>query len=613
MCGIVGSIGQALPDDQRRGFALDAMRERGPDANGQHLGVFRGAQVSLLHTRLAIIDLDPRANQPFTRAGLAMVYNGEVYNYVELRQELEALGHAFTTSSDTEVVLEAYRAWGTECFDRFEGMWALAILDPDKGLVLSRDRFGEKPLYIQRVDGTLYFASDLSALAALSGRKPTIDQTQVMRYLVNGYKALHKAPRTYYSDVDVLPTATFAVLDSAGTVKAEKYWRLAYRPDDTLSMDDALAGARERLDRAVSLRLRADVPVAFCLSGGVDSAALASIAAKRFGQDLHCFSIIDGDPRYNEQANIQAVVDDLGCSTHQIRTSTEGFFDRLDDLIRYRRQPICTISYYVHSFLSESIHDQGYKIAISGTAADEIFTGYYDHYSMWLGEMSREVGHNAFNALVEDWKGSYGAVVRNPHLQDPLAFAKNPDQREHIFLNQDLFEDMLAKPFHEDFAESRYSENLLHNRMMNELFHESIPPILAEDDANSMRWSVENRSPYLDRDLVEFLYTVPSRHLVHDGYVKWLLRAAAQGALTDTVRLDRAKKGFNASILSLVDVKDPATRERVLSDSALFDILDREKFAALLDRDEWPNSLSKFLFSALSSRAFFDQHAAWRV
>lgn len=612
MCGIAGSIGQVLPDSEHRARALDAMRRRGPDANGQFTSTFRDSQISLLHTRLAIIDLDPRSNQPFERAGLVMVYNGEVYNYVELREDLERLGHTFTTGSDTEVALEAYRAWGTDCFDRFEGMWALAIFDPARGLVLSRDRFGEKPLYTQLVDGTLYFASDLSALAALSGRKPTIDKAQVMRFLVNGYKALNKAPRTYYNDVGVLPPSHFAVLTGAATPQAQRYWRLAYRPDDTLSMDDALAGTRERLDRAVALRLRADVPVAFCLSGGVDSATLASIAAKRFGQDLHCFSIIDGDPRYNEQANIQAVVDDLGCSTHQIQTSTAGFFERLDDLIAYRRQPICTISYYVHSFLSESIHDQGYKIAVSGTAADEIFTGYYDHYSMWLAEMSQEVGHNAFNDLVEDWKGSYGAVVRNPFLQDPLAFAKNPDQRDHIFLNQDLFEDLLAQTFHEDFAETAYADNLLHNRMMNELFHESIPPILYEDDANSMRWSVENRSPYLDRDLVEFLYTVPSRHLVHDGYVKWLLRAAGEGALTDAVRLDRAKKGFNASILSLVDVKDQTTRERILSDSALFEIVDRDKFAALLDSDEWPNSLSKFLFSVLSCRAFFDQHAQWR-
>lgn len=612
MCGIAGSIGTTRPSGAQCQSAMDAMRPRGPDANGTFSATFNDAQVSLLHTRLAIIDLDPRANQPFKRGGLTLVYNGEVYNYVELRDELISLGHSFTTQSDTEVVLEAYRAWGLDAFDKFEGMWALAILDPDKGLVLSRDRFGEKPLYTQTVGGTLYFASDITALAALSGKKPDIDDTHVMRFLVNGYKSGQKQPRTFYKDVQVFPAASLAVLTKGTMPPPKRYWQLSYAPTE-MTMSEALAGTRERLDRAVQLRLRADVPVAFCLSGGVDSAGLASIAAKRYGQELHCFSVIDGDPRYNESANIEAVAKDLGCETFKIQTSTDGFFERMDDLVTYRRQPIITISYYVHSFLSENIHNQGYKIAISGTAADELFTGYYDHYSMWLAEMSGETSDTQFAALVDDWKGSYGAVVRNPFLQDPTAFAKNPDQREHIYLNQDLFESMLAKPFHEDFTESTYSDNLLRNRMMNELFHESIPPILAEDDANSMRWSVENRSPYLDRDLVEFLYTVPARHLIHDGYAKWLLRAACEGALTDPVRLDKTKKGFNASILSLIDLKDPATRDRLLSDSRLFDVLDKEKFAALLDREEWPNSLSKFLFSVVSCRAFYDQHEMWKV
>lgn len=612
MCGIAGSIGLNRPTPSRQDNALAALDSRGPDANGRFEAIFRDQSVCLLHTRLAIIDLDPRANQPFEKHGLSLAYNGEVYNYLEVRKELESLGHTFTTRSDTEVVLEAYRAWNTACFDKFEGMWALALFDPERGLILSRDRFGEKPLYTQIVDNTLYFASEISALAALSGRRPTIDDQQVMRFLVNGYKAANKTLRTFYQDVSVFPPASSAILTSGSMPRPQRFWQLRYAPHP-ISAEDALAETRRRLDRAVQLRLRADVPLAFCLSGGVDSTALASIAAKRFNQDIHCFSIVDNDPRYDESANIDAVAADLGCTVTKIHTSHDGVFQRLEDLVRYRREPVYTISYLVHAQLSENIRANGYKIAISGTAADEIFTGYYDHYSMWLAEMSQTVGDNAFQQLVGDWQNSYGAVVRNPHLQDPLAFVRNPEQRDHIFLNQDLFEDLLAQPFHEDFAERRFTDNLLRNRMMNELFHEATPVILREDDANSMRCSVENRSPYLDRDLAEFLFTVPAEHLIKDGYAKWLLRAASEGALTDAVRLDQTKKGFNASILSLIDVEDADTRERLLSDSALFDVLDRDKFAALLDRDEWPNSLSKFLFSAVSCRMFYDQHAAWKV
>lgn len=615
MCGIAGSIGLTRPGPERRRRALDALKARGPDAEGEFSATFCDVQVSLLHTRLSIIDLDPRANQPFARDGLVMVYNGEVYNYLEIRQDLERLGHTFSTSSDTEVVLKAYQTWGPDAFDKFEGMWALAILDPERGLVLSRDRFGEKPLYTQIVDGTLYFASEISALAALSGRRPRIDQTHAMRFLVNGYKAANKTPRTFYEDVGVFPHASWALLTKGEAPRPQAYWQLSYQPRE-MSEQEALDETRRLLERAVKLRLRADVPLAFCLSGGVDSTALASIAAKTFGQDIHCFSIIDDDPRYDESANIDAVVQDLGCTVTKAHTTTDGFFERLDSLVAYRREPVFTISYVIHSQLSENIRANGYKIATSGTAADELFTGYYDHYSMWLAEMSAEyqaAGRTDFQTLVDDWKQSYGAVVRNPLLQDPLAFAKNPAQREHIFLNQDVFENLLAQPFHEDFTESHYSDNLLRNRMMNELFHESIPVILREDDANSMRCSVENRSPYLDRQLAEFLYTVPSRYLIKDGYAKWLLRAASEGALTDQVRLDQTKKGFNASILSLVDVKDPDTRDRLLADGPIFDVLDRNKIATLLDSEDWPNSMSKFLFSFISTQTFMDQHADWDV
>jgi len=615
MCGIAGSIGTTQPSKIRRQKALDALKQRGPDAKGVITTTLGQHHVSLLHTRLSIIDLDPRANQPFTRHGLTLIFNGEVYNYLELRDELIAGGHAFTTQSDTEVVLQAYRAWGTDAFNKFEGMWALAILDPDRGLVLSRDRFGEKPLYTQIVGDTLYFASEISALAALSGHRPSVDQTHVLRFLVNGYKAANKTPRTFYEDVTVFPAAAWAVLTSGQAPQPQTYWRLTYAPCE-MSEAEAQDETLRLLERSVKLRLRADVPLAFCLSGGVDSTALAAIAAKRFGHDIHCFSIIDDDPRYDESTNIDAVVQDLGCTVTKIHTSHEGFFERLESLVAYRREPVFTISYLIHAQLSESIQAQGYKIAISGTAADELFTGYYDHYSMWLAEMNaafQKAGRTDFQTLVDDWHRSYGAVIRNPLLQDPLAFTKNPKQREHIFLNQDVFEDLLIRPFHEDFYETAYTDNLLRNRMMNELFHESIPVILREDDANSMRCSVENRSPYLDRELAEFLYTVPARHLIKDGYAKWLLRAACKGVLTDSVRLDQTKKGFNASILSLINVKDPTTRDRLLADGPIFDLVDKSKIAALLDRKDWPNSMSKFLFSFISSRIFMDQHAAWDV
>ena len=384
--------------------------------------------------------------------------------------------------------------------------------------------------------------------------------------------------------------------------KPEPYWRLEYAPEP-MTLERAVEEARERIFRAVELRLRADVPIACCLSGGIDSTALASIAVKQFGATLTAFSIIDSDERYDESENINIVLDDLGCESHQIATTTEGFLERMTDLVSYHDAPIATISYYVHASLSQEIRKQGFKVSLSGTAADELFTGYYDHYAFWLAEMHERPD---FAQLVDDWRGSYGAVVRNPQLQDPLAFVKNPMSRDHLTLEADLFSSFLVEPFYEKFAEATYSSSPLRNRMLNEIRHETVPVILREDDLNSMRYSVENRSPYLDRELAKFLFSVPSEHLIHEGRPKWLLRAAAEGFVPDSVRLDRRKKGFNASILSLLNRDDPATAERLLAPGPIFDYVKREAIESFLSRDMTANSLSKFMFSFVSTKLFLE-------
>jgi len=358
----------------------------------------------------------------------------------------------------------------------------------------------------------------------------------------------------------------------------------------------------------MKIRLRSDVPVAFCLSGGIDSTTLSGLAVKRFGHDLHAFSIIDDDERYDELDNIDAQVAFLGCASHKVHTSTEGFFERMRDLVGYHDMPIATLTYYLHSFLSEAISKAGYRVAISGSAADELFTGYYDHYAFWLAEMS---SRPEFPTLVEDWRGSYGAYVQNPVLQDPLVFAKTPNERGHIYLNAELFQQWLTEPFTEAFEETHYGDNMLRNRMKNELFRETVPVILHEDDRNSMRYSVENRSPYLDRNLAEFMFSVPGEHLIKDGYAKYLLRASGEGVVADSVRLDKRKRGFNAPIDSLVNRSDPDTREQLLSNGPIFDIVKREAIESFIDGSMADNSFSKNLFSFISSKLFLEHHRDW--
>ncbi len=605
MCGIAGYIGTSPLDEHFEAAALDAMQQRGPD----HRAIFRYRDddffVSLLHARLSIIDLDPRSNQPFTLAGRTLVFNGEIYNYLELAQNLKNKGVVLNTSSDTEVLLHYYLLYGESCVDHFEGMWAFAIYDEaTRKTFISRDPFGEKPLYYWKGPEGFFFASETRILKKLMGRRLQLNEQQLLRYLVNGHKSIYKSGETFYVDVHEVPPSTNLVLDAAGSYSTRKYWRPSFTPSD-MSEAYAVEGVRHQLIESVRLRMRSDVPLAFCLSGGVDSASLVSIAAKELGCAVSTFSIIDSDSRYNEYGNILATIKDTGCTNTQIMLSPkEDHLSRLKNLIKYHDAPLGTISYYVHSLLSESIHASGYKIAISGTGADELFTGYYDHFNLHLYEMRNDP---SYDSLARDWRQHVAQFVRHPAFQQADLYFNEPGKRDHIYLNNTEFASYLKKPFFEPFTEVEYSNSLLRNRMMNELFHEVVPVILHEDDLNSMFFSIENRSPFLDRRLFQFLSTVPNNLLIKEGYAKRLLRQAMQGILNDEVRLSREKKGFNASINSILDFANPNHRAQILDDGPVFDLIDKSRIEKLMGEGEFTNSFKKFLFNFINARIFLDQ------
>lgn len=553
---------------------------------------------------MSILDLDPRANQPFIIGDCALVFNGEIYNYIELRKDLLRRGVKLRTTSDTEVLLQYYLLHGDRCVEYFEGMWAFAIYDAGKGsLFLSRDRFAEKPLYVMDTPDGFWFGSEIKFLKSLSGEPLAVNERQILRSLVNGYKSLYKTEETFFRGVRELPFASCLSIAADGRRRVWSYWRPESRIRP-MSLEEAVQGVRSHLLESVRIRLRSDVPLAFCLSGGVDSASLVSIAVKEFGSDISTFSLIDRDQRYDESDNMLATIRDVGCRHELIEIPKEEGLSRLKKLVEYHDMPVATATYYVHSLLSEAIAARGYRVAFSGTAADELFTGYYDHFLLHLYEMRNRADYVRYEA---EWKEHIQTFVRNPVLRNPTLYIENPGMREHVFDNYAEFQTFVKKPFHEPFAEKHFCDSLLRNRMMNEVFEEATRVILHEDDLNSMMYSIENRSPYLDSRLFAFAYSIPPEHLIHDGYSKYLLREAMKGILNDPVRLDRQKKGFNASIHSVVNLKDPRTLDELLDPaSPIFQLVDRDKVAALM-KEEWlPNHHSKFLFSFINAKIFME-------
>lgn len=608
MCGLAGYIGRRNLEPALVNSCLALMDRRGPDDKGLCTRKTPdGRHLYLLHSRLSIIDHNKRSQQPFVNGGDILCYNGEVYNYLEVRRRLEASGENFQTAGDTEVLSKLLALDGIRGISAFEGMWAFAWFDATRGdLYLCRDRFGEKPLYFYEDSEGVYFGSEPKFIFALLGRKLPINQAQLKRYLVNGYKALYKSDDTFFEGLQEISPGSYRAYGVDNTNGAA-FWQPAFDvQDESLTYFDAVAYTHDALVRSVELRLRADVPIAFCLSGGVDSNALISIAKRKLGYDVHGFTISNTDARYEERTMVQTAVRELGLNHTEVPLSTKNFLEDLRALIRYHDAPIYTLTYFAQWRLMEAINEAGYKVSISGTGADELFSGYFDHHNAYLAVMHSSDKARHLEALTE-WRAEVAPIVRNPFLRDPDYLLKNPSARDHIYLDADVFSKMLRDPFSEPFDEGLYTENLLRNRMANELLHEIVPIILHEDDLNAMYYSIENRSPFLDSGLFNVAQSIPTKYLIQGGRAKAVLRDAVRGLVPDAIIDNPRKVGFNVPLFDLLDVENPKVCDEILSDSPIYEIVKRDEIESLMKEKDLTNSRSKFLFNFICAKIFIEE------
>jgi asparagine synthase (glutamine-hydrolysing) len=253
----------------------------------------------------------------------------------------------------------------------------------------------------------------------------------------------------------------------------------------------------------------------------------------------------------------------------------------------------------------EKIASDGYKVSVSGTGADELFSGYFDHHNLYIACLKDN--SEGRSKARSNWQRVVAPIVRNPFLQDPDCFIKDPNLREHIFLDAEIFSSFLKNPWKEKFIEEEYSTDLLRNRMNNELFHETVPVILHEDDLNSMYFSIENRSPFLDRKLFEVCQSIPTKHLIRDGKAKSVLREAVRGFTSDIILNNPRKVGFNVPISDYLDLDSQEVRDAILDDSPIYDLIKRTAIENLLNRPHLLNSQSKFLFYFLNAKIFLEE------
>lgn len=605
MCGIAGYIGSRTIDKNVIHRTLNMMQSRGPDNKAYIEKKIKKKKVILLHSRLSIIDLEKRSNQPFTKDNFTITFNGEIYNYIELKNSLIKLGHFFQTNSDTEVIVETFKRYGEKCVDFFEGMWAFAIFDSTKKTTfISRDRLGEKPLFYLNLDNEFFFGSETKFILSLLNKRLDINYEKVKKFIVCGYRSIFKSKDSFIKNIKEFEASTNYCINHDLKIKKSTYWKINYKPSFNKE-NDIYEQTLSLLCDSLKIRMRSDVPLAFCMSGGVDSTSLVCLANKYLNKSVKTFSVIDSDKRYDEKKNIDITTNYLNCNNSLIKTTNLNFFDNLKRITEYYNSPVPTISYYIHNQLIEKIREQGFLVSVSGTGADEIFSGYYDHYLFWLSEFSDSKN---FSKLRSDWENGYGKYVNNPLLKNHNTFIKNPNFRNHLYQSSNIFKSILIDDIDDEFKEKNFCRDLMRNRMLNELSDEIVPTILYSDDLNSMMYSVENRSPFLDSKLIEFLFSVPTKYLIKNGFQKYILRESVKDFIPKKIYNDKKKVGFNASIKSFLNLKDPRNIDWLLQDSSIFELINKKKFEKLLKKDFLKNEFSKFLFNFITSKIFIDSY-----
>ena len=609
MCGISGLFGNKKLDHSKLISTLNLMKYRGPDHQSYKHYEIGNKKLYLLHSRLSIIDLEPRSNQPFESDGFVVVFNGEIYNHLDIRKNLVNKGVKFKTESDTEVLLKAYIAYGTKCVEYFEGMWSFAIFDKKKKLLfISRDRFGEKPLFYLVKNNNFYFGSEIKFIKSLLNENLMVNHSKLRDFLNYGYKFLKKDNNLFFKDIKELKPGC-NIIFSGNNFKIEKYWKPNIKIDNKLSEVEIIDKAKELLTDAVKKTTRSDVPIAFTLSGGIDSASLVSVASKILNLKFKTYSIIDDDERYDERKNINKIVSELKCENKKVKLKFKNNLQTLEEIIHYHEKPLASIAQLNHYLLMREIKKDGIKVCINGTMSDEIYAGYLDHHLQFFSSISDK---NYLMDEIKQWKKNVMPGIRNPYFRKYNLYTNNPNYRSHIYDNHDILQTFLKKRKKFKFTEKKFSLNLLRNRMLNEIFYENTPQILHDEDLNSMRHSIENRSPFINKKLFEFLFSVQTKYLIKNGFKKSILRRSMNSIVNNKILWDYKKMGFNSSIETIFNFKDKNFKEYVFNkNSDIYQIVDYYKFQKLFSKKKFPNHLSKFIFNVIGCKIFLEKQGKY--
>lgn len=567
----------AFPDLLRR--MNQTLVHRGPDDEGYFLTSTKEASrgfpnLGFAHRRLSILDLTPAGAQPMSSSegDFRIVYNGEIFNYLEIRQELTENGMNFKTHSDTEVILKAYEQWGEKCLDRFNGMFAFVLWDQRRKLLFgARDRFGIKPFYYYWDGDCFLAASEVKALLCHPRIRRTANEETIYDYLLFGFQDHSEA--TFFRSIQQLPPSHFLAVDTqTRKMKIERWWDLKSNEPNGKSVDieDAKHQFHDLLADSIKLRLRSDVPIGVCVSGGLDSSSIAYLIEKvehngRQNQaESHParkgFSCCFEDSECDDRPFIEAVTKGLSMESHKVFPQGEDLWKELEEMTWMMDEPFRSSNQFSQWTLMKLISKNGIRVAMSGQGADEILGGYRGYSSVFIATLFRQ---RKWRQACREWvkTRSNERGISKLMLTGRILYGLSPSVFSNAVPLMERAAGINLKMKSREFIDSRFLQrhsgryvdrlknqhanwSNVRQKLYEDLFKYSLPQLLHYEDRMGMAFSVETRHPFLDHRLIECLYSLPASLIYRDGQHKWILRQSMSDILPEMISNRKDKKGF---------------------------------------------------------------------
>jgi len=556
------------PDDE--GYLLfnadDEKAFKGPDSPvsleiprlGNDPGTFTGA---FLHRRLSIIDLSDSGHQPMSYAGgrYWIILNGEIYNYLEIKNDLVKKGYTFHSTSDTEVVMAAYEEWGEPCVERFNGMWAFALYDKKEQKVFcSRDRFGVKPFYYTIASSEFIFCSELKGIRSHLRDKTSINNNKIREYLIRGELIIGADQETIFTEIlQLMPGHNLSYDIRRSRFEIKRYWELRINMMKNHDLSFYIEGFKELFKDSIRLRLRSDVEVGSCLSGGLDSSSIVCLASKEFDKKMHTFSAIWPGSPFDESKYVKYVNDMTKSKGHSVTYYMEDFLALHDKIMWHQEIPIAGSSFFAQWLVMKESKQYGIKVLLDGQGADEILNGYRGYLYTYIIELAWNFKWNKIFTNRKSWNNqdlTYKSIA--------WVLLKTMKNRTTSWFP--IIDAELKKYNSKDRNGLAFNYRFVPDFLKDHITMTNLPALLHSEDRNSMAHSVESRIPFLDFRLVEFCVNIPSEHKFNGALPKRILREAMKEFLPPEIYWRTDKIGFKTSIEEMIR-NDQSLSEIMLS------------------------------------------------